>query len=413
MIDMPMPDKSTMDGPLAGLKVLDFSTLLPGPYASLMLADLGADVVRIESPKRPDPIRRMPPTTHGQSGVHAWLNRNKRSLALDLKQPEGVEVVRRLVAEYDVVIEQFRPGVMARLGLGYEQLREARPGLIYCSITGFGQTGPWRDRAGHDINYMAVSGVASHVGEERPMALGVQVADIAGGSLHAAVAILAALAYRHRTGLGQHLDVSMTDAAFSLNAMSGAAYLAGGDLPACGTGRLNGGSFYGYYRTADGRYFSVGGLEPQFFAAFSEAMGHPEWGDLVTLKTAPATQRLKREIAAAFEQKDFEYWLTVFAAVDCCVEPVLTLEEAGRHPQVVAREMLVDVASHSGERYRQAAHPVRFSATPPAYRQAGAALGNDSEAVLAECGYSTGEVAALLAQGVTCRAAATDSATLT
>ncbi|WP_433704868.1 CoA transferase [Paraburkholderia sacchari] len=201
----------------------------------------------------------------------------------------------------------------------------------------------------------------------------------------------------------------MTDAAFSLNAMSDAAYLAGGELPGCGTGRLNGGSFYGYYRTADGRYFSVGGLEPQFFAAFSETMGHPEWCEMVSLKTA--AQQLKDEIAAAFAQKDFEHWLSVFAAIDCCVEPVLTLDEANRHPQAVAREMVVEVAAREGgdyphhPPYRQAAHPVRFSATPPVYRHAGAPLGSDSEAVLAECGFSAGEIAALLAKGATCTAA--------
>lgn len=387
-------------GPLGGLKILDFSTLLPGPFATQMLADLGADVIRIESPTRPDPIRRMPPAMHGQSGVHAWLNRNKRSLALDLKHPDGASVVQRLVGAYDIVVEQFRPGVMARLGLGYEQLREINPALIYCSITGFGQSGPWRDRAGHDINYMALSGVASYVSEHQPTPLGVQVADIGGGSLHAVVAILAALAHRDRTGEGQYLDVSMTDAAFSLNAMAGAAYLCGSEPPSCGSGRLNGGSFYGYYRTADGRFFSVGSLEPQFFGAFSTAMGHPEWIDLRDQGTAHAAERLKSSIADAFACKTFDHWCAVFSNVDCCVEPVLTLDEAARHPQLEARAMLVDVPTQAGPAYRQAAHPVRFSATKPAYRHAGVTLGNDSEAVLAQCGYTDGEIAALFTEGV-------------
>ncbi len=397
---MTTTDHHATTGPLAGLKVLDFSTLLPGPFATQMLADLGADVIRIESPTRPDPIRRMPPVVNGQSGVHRWLNRNKRSLTLDLKHPDGVEVVRRLVGEYDIVVEQFRPGVMARLGLGYEQLRAINPALIYCSITGFGQTGPWRDRAGHDINYMALSGVASYVSEQQPTPLGVQVADIGGGSLHGVVAILAALAHRSRTGEGQYLDVSMTDAAFSLNAMAGAAFLSGSEPPSCGTGKLNGGSFYGYYRTADGRFFSVGSLEPQFFAAFSAAMEHPEWLDLVNQGTVQAAQQLKASITAAFAGKTFDDWCAVFSTLDCCVEPVLTLDEAARHPQMAARAVLVNVPSEHGAAHRQAAHPVKFSVTSPSYRHAGVPLGNDSAAVLAQSGYTAGEIAALIAAGV-------------
>ncbi len=387
-----------MSGPLAGLKILDFSTLLPGPFATLALADLGAEVIRIESPTREDPVRRLAPQRHGTSAAHAWLSRNKQSLALDLKRPEAIEVVHRLLGTHDIVVEQFRPGVMARLGLGYAQLREAHPGLIYCSITGYGQDGPYRDRAGHDINYLSISGTASYSGREGPAPLGIQVADVAGGSLHAALAILAALSHRHRTGQGQHLDVSMTDAAFSLNAMSAASHLAGGQVPRPASERLNGGSFYDYYATADGRHFSVGSLEPQFLQRFCDAMGHPEWVALARSDMGT----LKRQIAAVFSSQPFAHWCAVFANVDSCVEPVLTLEESAAHPQIKARGMVIDVPVHDGTAtLPQIAHPVRYSATPPVYRHAGGTLGRQSREILKALGYDDTQVAALAADGVT------------
>ncbi|WP_202126838.1 CaiB/BaiF CoA-transferase family protein [Cupriavidus sp. SW-Y-13] len=395
---IPTLSPTSMSGPLAGLKILDFSTLLPGPFATLALADLGADVIRIEAPNRPDPVRRLSPQRHGVSAAHAWINRNKRSLALDLKQPESIDIVRKLIATHDIVVEQFRPGVMARLGLGYEQLREIHPALIYCSITGYGQDGPYRDRAGHDINYLSIAGTASYCGRGAPAPSSIQVADIAGGSLHAALAMLAAVAHRYRTGAGQSIDVSMTDAAFSLNALSGAAYLAGARAPRPESERLNGGSFYDYYATSDGRHFSVGSLEPQFLQAFCSAMGHPEW---VTLAVTDMTA-LKQQIGAAFVRRTFAEWCDVFAKVDCCVEPVLTLEEAATHPHMRARGLVVDVpvAGMAGS-LPQIAHPVRYSATPPQYRHTGEALGQQSRDILASLGYDDTQVQKLADAGVT------------
>ncbi|RZT39254.1 CaiB/BaiF CoA transferase family protein [Cupriavidus agavae] len=387
-----------MSGPLAGLKILDFSALLPGPFATLALADLGADVIRVEAPGRPDAVRRLAPQRHGASAAHAWLNRNKRSLALDLKHPEAPEIVRQLIATHDIVVEQFRPGVMARLGLGYAQLREHNPALIYCSITGYGQDGPYRDRAGHDINYLSIAGTASYSGRDAPAPLGIQVADVAGGSLHAALSILAAVVHRDRSGAGQAIDVSMTDAAFSLNALSGAACLAGGRAPRPAAEGLNGGTFYDYYATADGRHFSVGSLEPQFLERFCEAMEHPEWLALAR-SDMPA---LKRGIAAAFASRPFAAWCEVFAGVDCCVEPVLTLEEAATHPQMQARGMVVDVpVPGTGQALRQIAHPVRYSATPAAYRHAGEPLGGQSREILSALGYDDARIDALAAAGTT------------
>ncbi|MCP1646309.1 crotonobetainyl-CoA:carnitine CoA-transferase CaiB-like acyl-CoA transferase [Pseudomonas citronellolis] len=390
-----------MKGPLASLKVLDFSTLLPGPFASLLLADMGARVLRVESPTRMDLVRVLPPHDDGVSASHAYLNRNKRSIALDLKRPEAVEVVKQLVREYDIVLEQFRPGVMDKLGVGYEALKAINPKLIYVSISGYGQTGPYRDRAGHDINYLALAGVASYTGRKDtgPLPLGVQLADIAGGSLHGVMGLLAAVIHRQQTGEGQQVDISMTDCAFSLNGMAGAGYLACGVEPGMEAQALNGGSFYDYYRTRDGRWFSVGSLEPQFMQQFCAAIGRPELAARGLSPKAEDQRLLKREIAIEFEKRDFADWRERFAAVDACVEPMLPLSEAVEHPQIQARGLVTEVPRGDGRSQRQMACPIRFSAGLPAPKHIGVAAGAHSAEVLAELGYSDEQVAALKAAG--------------
>ena len=390
-----------MQGPLSSLKVLDFSTLLPGPFASLLLADMGAAVLRIESPTRLDLLRVLPPHDQGVSASHAYLNRNKRSLALDLKQPQAIDVVKRLVAEYDIVLEQFRPGVMDRLGIGYEALKAINPRLIYVAITGYGQTGPYRERAGHDINYLALAGVASHTGrkESGPLPLGVQVADVAGGSLHGVIGLLAAVVARHQTGQGQYVDISMTDCAFSLNALAGAGYLAAGVEPQPEGQMLNGGSFYDYYRSRDGRWFSVGSLEPVFMGALCEALGRPE---LARRGLSPAQvdqMALKQELEIEFERRSFEELEALFAGIDACVEPVLSFAEAVDHPQLRARQMVTQVPREDGSLQPQIACPVKFSAGLPPPRHIGVAAGLHSDLVLREAGFSDQDIAALRQAG--------------
>ncbi|MBV7480567.1 CaiB/BaiF CoA-transferase family protein [Pseudomonas sp. PDM31] len=379
-----------MLGPLASLKVLDFSTLLPGPFASLLLADMGAEVLRIESPTRMDLLRVLPPQDHGVSASHAYLNRNKRSLALDLKQPEALEVIKQLLEDYDIVLEQFRPGVMDRLGLGYEVLKAINPKLIYVSITGYGQTGPYKDRAGHDINYLALAGLASYTGraDAGPLPLGMQVADVAGGSLHGVIGLLAAVIARQQSGLGQHLDVSMTDCAFSLNAMSGAGYLACGVEPGPEEQLLNGGSFYDYYRSRDGRWLSVGSLEPAFMKPLCAALGLEELASL-GLSAQPAQQKkLKDALKVEFEKHDFADLCALFAELDACVEPVLSLGEAVLHPQLQARELVTQVPRGDGSSQAQMACPLKFSQGLPEPRHIGAALGQHTDQVLGELGFS-------------------------
>lgn len=386
-----------MRGPLSSLKVLDFSTLLPGPFASLLLADMGAEVLRVESPTRPDLLRVMPPHDQGVSASHAWLNRNKRSMALDLKQPVALEVIKRLVMDYDIVLEQFRPGVMDRLGIGYEALKALNPRLIYVAITGYGQTGPYRDRAGHDINYLALAGVASYTGrrDSGPLPLGIQAADVAGGSLHGVIGLLAAVVARQRTGLGQYVDVSMTDCAFSLNAMAGAGYLACGIEPERENQLLNGGSFYDYYRSRDGRWFSVGSLEPAFMQALCAALDRSELATQGLSASPQAQAALKNELRMEFEKRNFVDLQACFAQLDACVEPVLSVAEAVLHPQLQARDLVVQVPRGNGSSQAQIACPLKFSDGLAGPRHIGAELGAHNEEVLAELGFSADEMAAM------------------
>jgi crotonobetainyl-CoA:carnitine CoA-transferase CaiB-like acyl-CoA transferase len=390
-----------MQGPLSSLKVLDFSTLLPGPFASLLLADMGAEVLRIESATRLDLLRVLPPHDRGVSASHAYLNRNKRSLALDLKQPQAIEVVKRLVAEYDIVLEQFRPGVMDRLGIGYEVLKAINPRLIYVAITGYGQTGPYRERAGHDINYLALAGLASHTGrkDSGPLPLGMQVADVAGGSLHGVIGLLAAVVARSQTGLGQYVDVSMTDCAFSLNALSGAGWLAAGVEPQAESQMLNGGSFYDYYRSRDGRWFSVGSLEPAFMHALCEALDRPELAKRGLSAASMDQAALKQALQIEFERRSFEELEACFAKIDACVEPVLSFSEAVEHPQLQAREVVTQVPRGDGSTQPQMACPLKFSDGLPPPQHIGVAAGAHSEQVLREAGFSDDHISALRESG--------------
>ena len=370
-----------MPGPLSQLKVLDFSTLLPGPYATMLLADMGADVLRVEAPGRLDLTRVMPPLEDGVSTAHTFLNRGKRSLGLDLKKEGSADVVKRLVKDYDVVIEQFRPGVMGRLGIGYDTLKTINPDLIYCAITGYGQTGPYKDRAGHDINYLSLAGVSSHCGRKKsgPPPMGIQIADVAGGSHHAVMGILAAVVHRQQTGEGQYIDISMTDAAFAMNGMAGAAALAGGQEQYPESTLLNGGTFYDYYQTSDGRWISVGSLEPQFSARLCDALDIPEMKSFALSQNPEHQQTIREALKAAFAQKTLAEWEEIFAGQDACVEPVLTITEAADHPQMKARNMVIEVTKEGGGTQKQIGHPIKFSATPCESLYIGRTLGADND----------------------------------
>jgi alpha-methylacyl-CoA racemase len=385
-----------MSGALEGLKILDFSTLVPGPYATMCLADLGAEVLRIKSGTRPDVVDFLPPFLPGTelSAVTAQLSRNKEVLTLNLKDPRAVDVIHQLLGEYDIIIEQFRPGVMAKLNLDYESLKKVNPKLIYCSLTGYGQTGPMRDRAGHDINYIAMSGVASYSGkkESGPPLIGIQVADIASGSNNAIIGILSAVIYRERTGKGQNIDVSMTDGMIAFNSfMQGSSYLVNGKDIGMEDNLLNGGSLYDYYETQDGRYLSFGGVEPQFFKAFCKTIGRPE---LAAGGVEPENVvQIKNEILEIIKTKTLDEWMELFNAVDACVEPVLSLGEVLEGPLVEERGMVVEVPGPNGTKVKQIANPIKFSESIPEYRHTGIPLSEaNTEMVMKNLGYSQEQI---------------------
>ncbi|PIE20567.1 MAG: carnitine dehydratase [Neptuniibacter caesariensis] len=369
--------------PLSGLKILDFSTLLPGPYATMLLADLGAEVVRVESPDREDIVRSMQPQIDGQSAAFRYLNRGKQSITLDLKNPQAKAVIHTLLEEFDIVIEQFRPGVMDRLGLGYEALKAIKPGLIYCSVTGYGQTGAYADKAGHDLNFLALSGCASHMGRAAQGAspLGVQVADIAAGSHPAVIGILAAVVQRDRSGEGAFIDISMADNSMALQALMAPGALNGGVEESYETHFLNGGGFYDYYQTKDQRYMAVGSLEPQFKRRLLETLDATALSDLDDLA-------LKNRLQAIFSSKDQAEWKEIFARVDACVEPVLSVTEAAEHELFTSRDMLL--MSATGE--RQIAPAIRFNNQKPVLPETAPLRGQNTDTVLARAGLSNEEL---------------------
>lgn len=391
-----------MAGPLSSLKVLDFSTLLPGPFGTMLLADMGAEVLRVESHTRPDMVRLMPPFDGGVSSAHAFLNRSKRAIAVDLKKPEGVELVKELVKDYDIVVEQFRPGVMDRLGVGYEALKAVNPKLIYCAITGYGQTGPYKDRAGHDMNYLSIAGVLGYNGRKAsgPAPIAVQVADVAGGSCHAVMGILAAVIHRSQTGEGQFVDISMTDAAFTLHALTAPPALVANQQPTLEGTQLNGGTFYDCYETADGRYFSIGGLEPQFFMQFCAAIGRSDITGKGIVMDPVVVAEVKGIIAGEMKKKTFAEWSEIFAGLDCCAEPVLTFAEACEHPHIKARGLIVDVPKPDGSTQKQLGSAIKFSATPASFNFIGAEIGAHTQEVLKAQGLSEERIEALRKAGV-------------
>lgn len=392
-----------MAGALNGLKILDFTTLLPGPYATMCLADMGADILRIVSSTRPDLADLLPPYIPGtkMSATSAQLGRNKRVMALNLKDERAIKVIHKLLAEYDIVVEQFRPGVMAKLKLDYESLKEINPQLIYCSLTGYGQTGPLRDKAGHDINYIALSGVASYSGRtgQGPSLFGMQIADVAAGSNNTMIGILAAVIHRQNTSQGQYIDISMTDGMIAFNASVGASYLMGGKEIGREGMFLNGSSLYDYYETRDGQYVSFGGLEPQFFKAFCQAIDRP---DLIAGGVEPKNlAQVKTEVRELMKTKTRDEWTTLLNDVEACFEPVLSISEALSSKLVQERGMVVELPGPNGEMVKQIGNPIKFSETPPQYRFLGKPVADGhTKEVMMQLGYSESEFEEMTQSGL-------------
>ena len=390
---------------LHGVRVLDLSRLLPGGFCSLLLADFGADVIKVEDTGLGDYIRWAAPYYEGaedsaKSALFLALNRGKRSMRLNLKSAEGREVLLRAVRESDVVLESFRPGVLDRLGVGYEAMREVNPAIVYCAITGYGQDGPNRDRSGHDLNYLGLVGLLGLTGDAGgpPVQAAGQIADLGGGALMAAFGILAALRERDRSGEGQLVDVSMADGALSWLAMVAARRLAEDVVPRRGDLELAGSLVcYRPYACADG-WVTLGALEPKFWQAWCRGVGRE---DLIEQQFARPGSDTHREVEAVFAARTREQWRAFASEHDCCLEPVLELDEALDSELVRAREMVVELDQPGAERpVRLLGVPVKLSRTPgDANRAPGPGLGEHTREVLAGLGYDEQQIDALLESG--------------
>ena len=389
---------------LAGIRVLDLSRLLPGGFCSLLLADFGAEVLKVEDTGMGDYIRWSPPYHEGaddsaKSALFLALNRGKRSIRLDLKSDAGREVLLRLVRDHDVLLESFRPGVMDRLGVGYERLREENPGLVYCAITGYGQDGPYTARSGHDMNYLGLNGLLGLTGDAGgpPVQSAGQIADIGGGSMMAAFGILAALRERDRSGEGQLVDVSMFDGSLAWLGLVAAAHLASGGVPPRRgdlelAGRL---ICYRPYACSDG-WVTLGALEPKFWQAWCRGVGRE---DLVERQFERPGSEAHAEVERIFLSRTRAEWHEFAERHDCCLEPVLDLDEALDSELVRARRMVVELDQPGADGVRLLGVPVKMSRTPGAPAGPGPTLGEHTDEVLGGLGYAEEEIAAMKESG--------------
>ncbi len=387
---------------LQGIKVVDLSRMAPGPFCTMVLGDLGADVVRVEEPGGGRMARARTSSASDDDDIirrsaFNALNRNKRSIALNLKQPAAQKVLHSLATDADVFVEGFRPGVVKRLGCDYETLRSLNPRLVYCSLSGYGQTGPYSKLAGHDINYISVGGALGVIGKDDgdPVIPYNIIADYAGGGMHAATAILAAIIARGHTGQGQYVDIAMSDGVAYMMASLLSEYFATGATPSRGKMSLNGGApYYNVYRCRDGQYISVGCIEPWFWSALCEAVSRE---DLIEgqFDTARAEYTIG-ELRKTFMEKDRdEWWELLSNREDIAAAKVSTLDEVAADPQNLHRDMVIEVDSIDGRPVKQVGIGPKLLSTPGSVRSLGVTVGHDTDEILSELGYSTAETAEL------------------
>jgi crotonobetainyl-CoA:carnitine CoA-transferase CaiB-like acyl-CoA transferase len=389
--------------PLSGIRILDLSRYLPGPLCTQLLADFGAEIVKIEQPQVGDPGRQLAPVVNGTSTRFYTVNRNKKSITLDIRQEEGREVFKKLIPHFDVVVDQFRPGFMDDLGIGYQELKKINQRLIFCAISGYGQDGPMYKAAGHDLNYLNLAGVTGTTGSRQgaPAMSGVQIADIAGGTLYAVIAVLMALAGREKTGQGQMCDISMLDGAVSLLAYTMGEWSGTGIIPRIADGVLTGGyACYNIYETRDAKYVSLGAVEIKFWAEFCGKLGLDEYIGL-QWKTAEQA-RIIQDVAGIMKGKTRDEWVEYFAENDICFTPVLDLQEVSQHPQVIARQMVSKIKDPSGSDQEIALTgiPFKLSDTPGKIVLNFPGLGEHNQEILQEVGYSTAEIEQLSKDGI-------------
>lgn len=371
-----------MTGSLAGIKVLDLSRLLPGPYCSMMLADHGADVISIEDKR-----------FKGDDLFFETLYRNKKHVSLNLKSDEGKAIFFKIAADADIIIEGFRPGVAARLGVDFDTIHQKFPRIVYCSITGYGQDGPYRDRAGHDVNYLATAGILDLIGpaDGPPSIPGIQIGDIGGGSMNAVIGILLALVARNTSGEGQFVDISMTDGLLSFLSLPHYFYYKSGQ-PLHRSRELLSHKYacYNTYETADGNYIAVGALENRFWKQLCAALNVEEYANLQFDEAK--REEIVSELRAVFKQRTAEEWEIYFGDDDVCCCRVISFQEALDHPLFKARDMVVDIEHADEQLVRTFGIGIKMSATPGSIRTSPARFGQHNDEILAELGYTGVEI---------------------
>jgi alpha-methylacyl-CoA racemase len=395
-------ERKPQNGPLLGIRILDLTRLYPGPLGTMMLADMGADVIKIEDMNAPDYMRYYPPYLQSESAGFIAVNRSKRSLAMNLKTKKGVDIFFSLLKTADIVIEQFRPGVLDELGIGYEAAKRLKSDIIYVSITGYGQDGPYAKDAGHDINYIGYAGILSATGSPKtgPILPGSQLGDVAGGAYMSIIACLAALWTREKTGQGQRVDVAMLDCVLPLMTLQMAHYQATKMMMAPGELPLSGGlACYGVYSCADGKYIALGLLETKFWKIFCEMAGHAEWIEKHMVMGEEA-HNLREEIDAFFRTKTRDEWIAEAKDLDVCLTPVLDISEVETDPQLQARQMVYEQTHPVCGCTKGIGVPLKFSATPAHPTGPSPALGEDTKSVLEELGYQQEEIEVFRKEGV-------------
>nr|MDO8134215.1 CaiB/BaiF CoA-transferase family protein [Candidatus Njordarchaeum guaymaensis] len=371
---------------LEGIRVLDLSRLLPGPYCSLLLADMGAEVIKVEEPGFGDYIRQIPPMIQGKSYRYLILNRNKKSITLDLKSNEGRGIFLKLVSRSDVVLESFRPGVAKRLRISYDELKTINPRIIYCAISGYGQEGPYRDLPGHDIDYIGYGGALGITGKkgEPPVIPGVQIADIGGGGMLAAISILTAIIARTKTGKGQFVDVSMLDGVVSWLTIHAAEYFGVDKSPERGEMMLSGAlASYNIYETKDRKCLTLGILEPWFWEKLCKALQRQDLSRINHLDLAQQP-KLFSALRKTFKTKTLREWISILNAADVPCGPVNSIEEVFKDPQVLHRKMIVEAEHPIAGKVKQIGIPIKLSETPGDVRSPAPELGQHTEEILTE-----------------------------
>jgi alpha-methylacyl-CoA racemase len=400
-------DKEIPMGALDGIKILELARVPPAELPGMLLADMGADVLKIETPEpgRPRGLE------WDRRAAFAFVNRNKRSMTLNLKAPEGQSVLQRLAAEADVVVEGFRPGVMKRLGADYETLRGLNPRIVYCSLSGFGQDGPYRDTPAHDVNYLSLAGVLALIGERdrKPVIPLNLIADYAGASLHGALGILLALFARERTGRGQHVDIAYLDTTISLLAATPNMrfFFSDGLAPRRGEGFLGGSyPYYAIYETRDDKLLTIGCTEPWLWQNFCTAIGRPDFArfarqpEQFVRAANPEEEAARREIEAIIRTRDRDEWYDFLVKHDVCVGKVYDVEEMVHDPQVRHRHMVVETEHPTVGKVRQFGMAIKLSETPGTVRSAAPVPGEHTERVLKDLGFGSAEIGRLRDKGV-------------